>query len=375
MTALALRGLPRMYRANHHRFAQTVRRSTSGGAISVEGANSRYGSIVVLGAAKLDLFSQRRIFAGSTAAFVAEAIAERVERSSDLGVVALAAWASAEVAHVARTTLLDRLADAIDGAEPLSTVELAWALTALTAAARFADFSSAAERAAYRLLAAQGPHGLFPHAVPATSLGRWRAHVGCFADQVYPIQALARYHLLSGMDRSIAAANRCADRIAELQGPAGQWWWHYDVRTGGIVERYPVYSVHQHAMAPMALSELREAGGSDHTAAITKGAAWLLRHPETTAPLIDAENGVIWRKVGRREPRKVVRSLRAVATSVHADLRLRALDRLFPVGPVDYECRPYELGWFVYAWHGAPLARAQPKPAPVYDRQSGTGGP
>src|SRR5690348_10385631 len=77
MTALALRGLPRMYRANHHRFAQTVRRSTSGGAVSVEGANSRYGSIVVLGAAKLDLFSQRRIFAGSTAAFVAEAIAER----------------------------------------------------------------------------------------------------------------------------------------------------------------------------------------------------------------------------------------------------------------------------------------------------------
>ena len=23
---------------------------------------------------------------------------------------------------------------------------------------------------------------------------------------------------------------------------------------------------------------------------------------------------------------------------------------MFPPGPIDYECRPYELGWLLYAW-------------------------
>jgi hypothetical protein len=117
-------------------------------------------------------------------------------------------------------------------------------------------------------------------------------------------------------------------------------------------------------MAPMALFELREAGGHDHGRAITRGFEWLERHPETPEQFIDPEVGVIWRKVGRREPRKAVRSLRAVASSVHRGTRLPVLDRLFPVGEVDYECRPYELGWFLYAWHREPLDRA-PAAAPA----------
>ena len=92
-----------------------------------------------------------------------------------------------------------------------------------------------------------------------------------------------------------------------MQGDAGQWWWHYDVRTGGVVEDYPVYSVHQHAMAPMVLLDLREAGGVDHVPAIARGLAWLRTHPETRGELLDDRSGVIWRKVGRREPRKAVR--------------------------------------------------------------------
>ena len=59
--------------------------------------------------------------------------------------------------------------------------------------------------------------------------------------------------------------------ICELQGPDGQWWWHYDTRTGKVVEGYPVYSVHQDSMAPMALLDLEDAGGPQHSEAITRG--------------------------------------------------------------------------------------------------------
>ncbi|MEJ2579127.1 MAG: hypothetical protein P8Z68_08530, partial [Kineosporiaceae bacterium] len=183
-------------------------------------------------------------------------------------------------------------------------------------------------------------------------------------DQVYPIQALARFAAATTDRKSLDAADRCAARIVALQGDAGQWWWHYDARTGEIVEGYPVYSVHQHAMGPMALLDLVEArtvlgdpGDAGLLAAAERGMAWLDSHPESAEPLIDPGLGVVWRKVGRREPRKAVRTVRAVTTSVRPGFRLGPLDQLFPPGPVDYECRPYELGWLLYAWYGDGLVR------------------
>lgn len=135
-----------------------------------------------------------------------------------------------------------------------------------------------------------------------------------------------------------------------MQGPEGQWWWHYDTRDGSVVEGYPVYSVHQHAMGPMALLDLREAGGADHLGAVAKGLRWLDRHPEVDAPLVSEQQGVIWRKVGRSEPRKAVRMISAVTTALKPGLHLPGLDAIFPPDRVDRECRPYELGWLLYAW-------------------------
>jgi hypothetical protein len=167
---------------------------------------------------------------------------------------------------------------------------------------------------------------------------------------VYPIQAFARLAAATHDPAALRIADRCAETICALQGPAGQWWWHYDSRVGEVVEGYPVYSVHQHAMAPMALYDLAEAGGRNHTAEIARGLDWLQTHPEVIDELISERQGVVWRKVGRREPPKAVRSISALSTAVRPGLRLPALDKVFPPGQVDYECRPYELGWLIYAW-------------------------
>jgi len=97
---------------------------------------------------------------------------------------------------------------------------------------------------------------------------------------------------------------------------------------------------------------LWEAGGMDHRAAVARGLGWVVRHPETAADLIADDVGVVWRKVGRREPSKFVRKARSAvsATTAAPGLRWPWLDVVFPPGRVDRECRPFELGWLLYAW-------------------------
>jgi hypothetical protein len=364
LISMSLQALPAMYRSDRHEFVQTVRRDPDAPyGLRGEGKNLRYAAIVALGAARLPLAAQQELLVGLSAAELAGVVAERGLDIADPGAAALAAWAACEVGVNSPDALLDRLAREVKAATPIPTVDYSWTLTALLAATKLPAASSTvdslAEQAAERLLAAQGAQGIFPHLLPRQALGRLRAHVGCFADQVYPIQALSRYYARSGDTRALEAAQRCADRIIELQGSAGQWWWHYDVRTGDVVEGFPVYSVHQHAMAPMALFELADAGGADNSAAIELGLSWLKTHPETTDELLDPATGAIWRKVGRREPRKATRMARSVSTSFSPRLRLGLLDRAFPPGPVDYECRPYELGWLLYAWLGDGIVAAK----------------
>jgi hypothetical protein len=237
-------------------------------------------------------------------------------------------------------------------------VEASWALSAFAAAHGESDTRRDAFEVRTRLLRSFSTRAsLFPHSIDSetrTGYGWLRRHVACFADQVYPIQALARHHQRFDDADALRAADACADQICRVQGGGGQWWWHYDARNGAVVEGYPVYSVHQDAMAPMALLDLLAAGGRDHTDAIRRGLGWLTLAPEVQRSLLDDEVGVIWRKVGRTDPRKIVRRGRALSTWIHPSLRLRWLDRIFPPIAIDHECRPYHLGWVLYAWLRTP---------------------
>ena len=104
-------------------------------------------------------------------------------------------------------------------------------------------------------------------------------------------------------------------------------------------------------MGPMALFALRKAGGPDHRAAVARGVQWLASAPELAGgSLVDRERSVIWRKVARREPGKLSRYLNAGASALHPALRAPGLDTLFPPQAIDYEDRPYHLGWMLYAW-------------------------
>jgi hypothetical protein len=145
--------------------------------------------------------------------------------------------------------------------------------------------------------------------------------------------------------------------MCRLQGADGQWWWHYDARTGRIVEKYPVYSVHQDAMGPMALFALENAGGPGHDEAVERSLHWLFEPTEINESLVDARVELIWRKVARREPNKLSRTAQALASRVHSALRVPGVDAIFPPESVDFESRPYHMAWLLHAWSAERVGR------------------
>lgn len=353
LAAQAPGGLEAAYLEATGDFAQTVRGITDGDlgiTLQREGTNLRYAAIAALGLARLPEPAQREVLLGRTAGQIATLTARRAMRGVDPGALALAAWAMAEVNRDYADGLFRRMCRMLGSDQPLPTVDTAWMVTAAVAAAPLGDTARIIDLGVERLLGHHGSHGIFPHVVGPRQQRGWRSHIGCFADQVYPIQALARASALRDDAAWLEAADRTADRICELQGAAGQWWWHYDVRDGSVVEGYPVYSVHQHAMAPMVLFDLLDAGGRDHRTNIAAGVLWLRDHPEVSEDLVAESFGLVWRKVGRREPPKAARVLAAVSTSAHVGLHVPGIDRAFPPTRVDHECRPYELGWLLHTW-------------------------
>jgi hypothetical protein len=344
-----------MYRPNEGLFAFRVRRR--GAELLLEGSSHRYTAIALIGLATEDGAVQESVLAGVGLREACARLVREVDGLENLGDVALVLWAACAVGFPEHRSVAERLLalEPVEAAHP--TVEVAWTLAAVCGDVD-APVGPLRAGLARRLIASFEPRsGMFPHVLGGGSRG-FRGHVCCFADLVYPIHALARYTEVVGDAEARHVALRCARAICSRQGADGQWWWHYDRRTGEVVERYPVYAVHQDAMAPMALFALERAAAIDLRAPITRGLAWLANAPELGGDsLIDEGAGLIWRKVARREPRKLSRYAQATASRLHPAFRTPGLDMLFPPSAVDYEDRPYHLGWLLHAWPAARAAR------------------
>lgn len=177
---------------------------------------------------------------------------------------------------------------------------------------------------------------------PSHALRRWIAN---FADQVYTIQALAFAAKITKNEKALEVAEQLADKMVELQGDKGQWWWHYDARKGTVPQGYSVYSVHQHGMAPMALAAVTSAGGKSYNKAKAMSRQWF-EDNEIDAQLIDEEHKTIWRSIEYSENRlnevsRKARSLLGIAQNQSPDKA--------PELALNYETRPYEWAWCQYA--------------------------
>jgi hypothetical protein len=348
LTALAINGLRSMFDADRQLFCFRVKRSR--GELVREGISHRYTIIALLGLHHWEGIGGRSPFDVNATLEVLLRNTTWITNLGDLGLLLwLCALASPErlgklSAEFDLQGALDRYREAREG----RTMELAWFLSGLSHQAladreKLADFADLAAKSFRLLKNNQGETGTFGHIDRKGSLaGVLRGRIGSFADQVYPVYALARFAQAYGSKEALTMASACAQGICRVQGPQGQWWWHYDSTTGKVAGKYPVYSVHQDGMAPMALVALSKVTGCNFAGPIDKGLQWITGSNELSRDLRDLSLHVIWRCAHPRHKYKMYLddALGLVGVSVNrncAELTVRE------------ECRPYEFGWLLYA--------------------------
>lgn len=350
--SIALSGLPQMLDDNEQVFCFRLKKSKTGN-LSRESVSQRYTVMTMLGLLKAEA-------AGYTISVdkgpILKNLFSDVSWAHGVGDIGLLFWLCSNVdpdrlpalfRSLGGSSILHKFPDAREG----RTMELAWLLTGLSLSVHVGFRSQGVVDLAVsvreHLSLNQANTGLFSHLYAAgTLLGKVRARIGSFADQVYPIYALTQYAAALDAHGALDDALRCGETICNCQGPLGQWWWHYDSSSGKVVGRYPVYSVHQDGMAPMALFALQEATGNEFSEPIRKGIAWVAGQNELGRDIRDLSSNVVWRNI--RLP-KYLKYFDEISNS------LLGYDRFLtePCFKTTYECRPYELGWALFALAGS----------------------
>jgi len=296
--ALAVRGLVPMFDPQKQLFCYSLKKTEAG--MVREGLSPRYTMMTLMGLHRLEE-------AGGTSPIaiqpVLQGLLKNLDWLEDIGDLGVLLWTCALLAperlaelegRIALETALTRYRRAQRGV----TMELAWFLTGLSNWALACPEKQPRLRAlAFQTFALlkknRGEQGFFGHLARGGSvMGMTRGRIGSFADQVYPIYAMTRFSQAYQEDSALQMALQTGRGLCEAQGSLGQWWWHYDSLTGRVLEGYPVFSVHQHAMGPMTLFALGEAAQVDFTPWIERGLQWINSENELGFNMEDgAESG------------------------------------------------------------------------------------
>jgi hypothetical protein len=147
----------------------------------------------------------------------------------------------------------------------------------------------------------------------------------------------------------LAAATDTVRAILGRQGTDGEWPWHYDVRSGDIIDPYPIFSVHQDGMGPMVLLDVGEQLGMNFQEPVERSLQWIFGANEIRTSMIDSDSGLIWRGLRRKGLSQY--GLQASRLLHYYKIpRLAKLVNAAPGFKIQYECRPYHLGWLLYAF-------------------------
>lgn len=365
---LSLTGLERMWMRDQGLFCFTVRDGKRGPL--PEGISLRYTAITLLGLHRAEANGWTVPLDIKT---ILRQSVDAAPTTRNIGTLALILWASA-----ALTQKVDPKIDAAirshgpfyqeAGNGVYATTELAWLLIAMIEAA---EVSSGSERTrfeetahlAYRLLKRNfhSESSLFSFSTQVSN--SWtrplRSRLGFFDGQVYGIYAFAQYARHFSDGEALSHAKRCAERICDFQGERGEWAWHYNALRGKVIDQYPVYAVHQHGMAPLALKGLSEISTGDYRLEIMRGLQWLLGENPLGYRFVDEAHSVIWRSMKRRPPLAKAIYLNKVASFIGPTGWISALDHP-GLMTIDRECRPYELGWLLFAFSDIPPKKERP---------------
>jgi hypothetical protein len=349
LNALALRSLVSLLEEKEKLFSRRVTLTQEG--FRREGSSQKRTIIALLGL-------QRLAESGGTLPIDVASIREVVLRDTtwvrSVGDLGLLTWFTAECAPDRLGILLKefdfgKALDTHSDGRQARTTGLAWFLAGI-AHARLAcpgslpDLTDVAVDAYHLLQDNQSEGGIFGHAAsPGLLPQSFCNRFGTFADQMYAVYALTTFARAFQIEEPLGSALGCANAIRALQGEMGQWWFLYDKRACRVVNRYPVFSLHQDGTAPVGLLALGETTGQSFHDAIYNGLSWIAGANELGEDLRNVDRGLIWDSMGPR---------RWSANYWEAALSFMNISR----GPqteglrIRYEARPDHFGWLLYAF-------------------------
>ena len=190
-----------------------------------------------------------------------------------------------------------------------------------------------------------GGFGVFRSVHHLKQAPKKRVKYGRFTDQVFAIYAFMRYAQAFDDPQSLDIALECANHLVKNQGELGQWWDLYEVEKGKVARKYPVYSMHQDALAPLALLGIGERTGQDFEEAVNYGIVWLSRNNEIDIPMISPSLQVIWEGIHDAKRKLYTHEPFSALTYRPSKEKPRTLTAAF-------ECRPSHLGWLLFALSG-----------------------
>jgi hypothetical protein len=357
LCAVSVRGLPAMADRRTGLFPHKVVLTTDG-RVEPRGENALYSAISIIGLLSVGRDDPWTGPVSLGRALDAVAVAVAGPGSSDAALAGTVLWALALAGDARVPTVVDRV-ERLD-ADALTTMEvalvIAGAVAAMERVPEVRDRAARIARDGVRALLERwsssaalfaGPRGRRPATLAARN-------VTSFANQVYPLHAIARYAQATS-ERVPDAAVRTAERLVAHQGPLGQWWWQYSARDGGLVEGYPVYSVHQDGMAFLGLAALQAAGGGRYADALWRGLLWVDGANELGRSLVRRDHDLVLRCIQRAGsdpdgPSGLARRNLVAVQLASWGIGRRPAARAHPSRlEVLAECRPYHLGWVLYA--------------------------
>ena len=279
--------------------------------------------------------------------------------AGDLG---LLLWCDSRRGNAHADDLIARLDAATSGVgslDPLAGMEIGWMLLGLANQHGSRPLSSGGRALLGRVLSHLRTKRATSSALFAHQGNRHpRAMLPNFATEIYTVMALTA---IARNDLDAAArdeATRLADALLAMQRPDGGWPWLFNATRGTVVEAYEVYSVHQDAMAPMALLALTDLTGDErYAAAARRGLRWGFGHNELSVDFYDAEHHFAHRSIRRSAPVDRIALWANSATSRLAGVRLFGDSERIELNDT---CRPYHLGWILEAWAATADAGAPP---------------
>ncbi len=350
LCVMAATGLMAMFDSGEQLFCHKLVNTREG--VVREGVSHRYSVMTLLGLKELESIGADCPFDlhGSFLSLIRDM--GWIHGVGDLGLLIwlTAAFDPDRLAGLLRTFNVETALDRYPDARESRTMELAWFLAGLAHAVEASPklvhpLTDLCVDTYRQIEENQGQFGFFGHLGTKKSFkGRLRGHIGSFADQVYPMYAMSKFAKFLHVEEPLDPARKCASAICAAQGEMGQWWWLYDTRDARVASHYPVYSVHQHGMAPMGLFAVEEVTGQSFNEFIYKGLKWIYGANELGVDMRDCSQNLIWRCLLPRQRRTKYWELALNVVRAHSEKNSpRMLKTL-------YEQRPYEFGWLLFAF-------------------------